>query len=88
MIGAELNALELEANPRLDCHWLQNLNLDQQLPLESGSVDAALIVAFSYRMFFQQASRIWTDGADEDRLHLVAQHDPAEPSATFNSSSY
>jgi len=88
VIGHGIKALVQEANPWLDRHWLQNLNLDQQLPLESGSVDAALIVAFSYRMFFQQASRIWTDGADEDRLHLVAQHDPAELSATFNSSSY
>jgi hypothetical protein len=88
VIGAGLNALELEANPRLDRHWLQNLNLDQRLPLESGSVDAALLVAFSNGMLFQMASRIWTDGADGDRLHLVAQHDPVEPSPTFNSSSY
>lgn len=72
----------------LDCHWLQNLNLDQQLPLESGSVDAALIVAFSNGMLFQMASRIWTDGADGDRLHLVAQHNPAGQSTTFNISSY
>jgi hypothetical protein len=72
----------------LDCHWLQNLNLDQQLPLESGSVDAALIVAFSNGMLFQLASRILTDGADGDRLHLVSEHDSAEPSTTFNSSSY
>ena len=45
VIGHGLNARELEVNPRLDRHWLQNLNVDQRLPLESGSVDAALIVA-------------------------------------------
>ena len=45
VIGHGLNARELEANPRLDRHWVQNLNRDQQLPLESGSIDAALIVA-------------------------------------------
>jgi SAM-dependent methyltransferase len=45
VIGHGLNARELEANPRLDRHWQQNLNVDQQLPLESCSIDAALIVA-------------------------------------------
>jgi hypothetical protein len=56
--------------------------------LESGRFDAALIVAFSKGMLFRMASRIWTDGADGDRLNFVAPHDPVEPSATFNSSSY
>ncbi|MCT0225488.1 class I SAM-dependent methyltransferase [Synechococcus sp. CS-1328] len=45
VIGHGLNARELEANPRLSRHWVQNLNVDQRLPLESDSVDAALIVA-------------------------------------------
>ncbi|GDX74666.1 hypothetical protein LBMAG40_13230 [Cyanobium sp.] len=101
VIGHGLNGRELEANPRLDRHWVQNLNQDQHLPLESASVDAALIVAgwqylqqpeavatellrvlrpggqliiaFSNRMFFQKAPRIWTDGSDRDRLGLVAK---------------
>jgi SAM-dependent methyltransferase len=101
MIGHGLNARELEANPRLQRHWLQNLNADQHLPLETGSVDAALIVAgwqylqqpeevaaellrvvrpggqlivaFSNRMFFQKAPRIWTDGGDRDHLAVVAR---------------
>jgi hypothetical protein len=55
--------------------------------LESGRFDAALIVAFSKGMLFRMASRIWTDGAEGDRLHPVAQHDRVEPGATFNSSS-
>jgi len=45
VIGHGLNARELEANPRLTRHWVQNLNADQKLPLESASVDATLIVA-------------------------------------------
>ena len=45
VIGHGLNARELEANPRLDRHWLQDLNADQRLPLADASVDAALIVA-------------------------------------------
>jgi SAM-dependent methyltransferase len=45
VIGHGLNAKELSANPRLDRHWVQNLNVDQRLPLESDSVDATLIVA-------------------------------------------
>jgi SAM-dependent methyltransferase len=101
VIGHGLNARELDANPRLDRHWLQNLNVDQRLPLESGCIDAALIVAgwqylqqpgevaaellrvvrpggqlivaFSNRMFFQKAPRIWTDGGDREHLSVVAE---------------
>ena len=45
VIGHGLNLQELQANPRLDRHWVQNLNVDQHLPLEDASVDAVLIVA-------------------------------------------
>ncbi|HYP04545.1 MAG TPA: methyltransferase domain-containing protein [Cyanobium sp.] len=45
VIGHGLNARELEANPRLDRHWVQNLNENQTLPLADASVDAVLIVA-------------------------------------------
>jgi SAM-dependent methyltransferase len=45
VIGHGLNGEELAANPRLDRHWLQNLNTTQQLPLADNSVDAVLIVA-------------------------------------------
>ena len=45
VIGHGLNEKELAANPRLDRHWTQNLNRDQTLPLDNGSVDATLIVA-------------------------------------------
>ena len=45
VIGHGLNEQELQANPRLDRHWVQNLNADPLLPLEDASVDAVLIVA-------------------------------------------
>ncbi|MEB3332498.1 MAG: methyltransferase domain-containing protein [Synechococcaceae cyanobacterium] len=45
VIGHGLNQQELNANPRLTRSWVQNLNREQTLPLESGSVDATLIVA-------------------------------------------
>jgi SAM-dependent methyltransferase len=45
VIGHGLNEQELQANPRLDRHWVQNLNTNQQLPLADASLDAALIVA-------------------------------------------
>ena len=45
VIGHGLNAQELSANPRLDRSWVQNLNRDQRIPLESDSIDATLLVA-------------------------------------------
>ncbi|EAQ69901.1 methyltransferase domain protein [Synechococcus sp. RS9909] len=45
VIGHGLNAAELEANQRLDRHWVQNLNQSQTLPLADASVDCSLIVA-------------------------------------------
>jgi SAM-dependent methyltransferase len=45
VIGHGLNEQELAANPRLDSHWQQNLNLNQELPLPDQSVDVCLIVA-------------------------------------------
>ena len=45
VIGHGLNEKELAANKRLDSYWLQNLNLNQEIPLKANSVDAVLIVA-------------------------------------------
>jgi SAM-dependent methyltransferase len=55
VIGHGLNRNELEANPRLDRHWIQNLNRDQALPLEDGSIDAALTVAGWQYLQFPEA---------------------------------
>ncbi|MFN6131711.1 MAG: class I SAM-dependent methyltransferase [Synechococcaceae cyanobacterium] len=101
VIGHGLNAEELRANPRLSRHWLQNLNVEQSLPLEDSCLDAVLIVAgwqylqypeavaaellrvlrpggqlivaFSNRLFFQKAPRIWAEGSDRDHLLTVAR---------------
>lgn len=45
VIGHGLNEEELAANPRLQRHWVQNLNREQRLPLNDASIDATLIVA-------------------------------------------
>ena len=45
VIGHGLNEKELQANPRLDQYWQQNLNTKQELPLANNRVDAVLIVA-------------------------------------------
>jgi SAM-dependent methyltransferase len=43
VIGHGLNATELNANPRLAQHFVQDLNAQPHLPLDTASVDAALI---------------------------------------------
>ena len=43
VIGHGLNARELAANPRLTQRFVQDLNADPILPLDAGSVDAALV---------------------------------------------
>ena len=43
VVGHGINRTELEANPALDAHFLQNLNADPALPFGDGSFDACLI---------------------------------------------
>ncbi|WP_019905887.1 methyltransferase domain-containing protein [Methylobacterium sp. 77] len=43
VIGHGLNERELAANPRLTQHFVQDLNADPTLPLETAGIDAALI---------------------------------------------
>jgi SAM-dependent methyltransferase len=43
VIGHGMNAMELKANPRLSQFFVQNLNENQVLPLDSRSIDAAMI---------------------------------------------
>jgi SAM-dependent methyltransferase len=42
VVGHGMNAEELRANPRLSRWFLQDLNRDPDLPLDDGSLDAAL----------------------------------------------
>jgi SAM-dependent methyltransferase len=43
VIGHGMNAEELAANPRLDRWFVQNFNRNPSLPLDDGSIDAAMI---------------------------------------------
>ena len=45
VIGHGLNKLELEKNKIFDNYWIQNFNLNQEIPLDDESVDYCLMVA-------------------------------------------
>ena len=45
VIGHGLNKEELERNKSFDKYWIQNFNKDQNIPLESESIDYCLMVA-------------------------------------------
>ena len=45
VIGHGLNKQELEKNKVFDSYWIQNFNLNQEIPLESKSIDYCLMVA-------------------------------------------
>ena len=45
VIGHGMNEAELSSNQRLDSYWIQNLNQNQNIPIESSSIDAGLVVA-------------------------------------------
>ena len=45
VIGHGLNKDELERNKTLNDFWIQNFNLSQEIPLDSGSIDYCLMVA-------------------------------------------
>ena len=45
VIGHGLNNQELEKNQILEKYWIQNFNLNQEIPLDSKSVDYCLMVA-------------------------------------------
>ena len=45
IIGHGLNEEELKRNKTLNYFWIQNFNLCQEIPLDSGSVDYCLMVA-------------------------------------------
>ena len=45
VIGHGLNKEELDRNKYFDKYWIQNFNKDQNIPLESESIDYCLMVA-------------------------------------------
>ena len=45
VIGHGLNKLELEKNKIFDSYWIQNFNLNQEIPIDNKSIDYCLMVA-------------------------------------------
>ena len=45
VIGHGLNKEELERNKAFDDYWIQNFNINQQIPLENETIDYCLMVA-------------------------------------------
>ena len=45
VIAHGMNESELNANPRIDKYWVQNLNKNQLMPFEDSTFDVGLIVA-------------------------------------------
>ena len=45
VVGHGLNKQELEKNKIFDSYWIQNFNLNQEIPIEDGSFDYCLMVA-------------------------------------------
>ena len=45
VIGHGLNKQELEKNKIFDSYWIQNFNLNQEIPLDNKSVDYCLMIA-------------------------------------------
>ena len=67
VIGHGLNKRELEKNKILNSYWIQNFNSDQNIPLESGSIDFCLMVAaWQYLQYpeklTQEIIRVLSDG--------------------------
>ena len=67
VVGHGLNGEELAANDRLDRWFVQDLNADQSLPLETGSFDAVLCaVSVQYLQYpaaaFREFARVLAPG--------------------------
>ena len=67
VIGHGLNKAELERNKILNSFWIQNFNLSQQIPLDSGSINYCLMVAaWQYLQYpenlTKEIARILDDG--------------------------
>tara|TARA_B100001250_G_C19527668_1_gene668856 strand:- start:98 stop:586 length:489 start_codon:yes stop_codon:yes gene_type:complete len=45
VIGHGMNESELNANNRLDSFWVQDFNINQNMPIEDSTIDIGLIVA-------------------------------------------
>ena len=58
VIGHGLNRDELKRNKTLNSFWIQNFNINQEIPLESGTVDFCLMVAaWQYLQYPEKLTR-------------------------------
>ncbi len=73
VIGHGLNEQELNANKRLDSSWVQNLNKNQNIPMEDSSVDIGLVVAgWQYLQFPEKVSLELSRIIKSDSLLIVS----------------
>ena len=58
VIGHGLNRDELKRNKTLNSFWIQNFNINQEIPLESGTIDFCLMVAaWQYLQYPEKLTR-------------------------------
>ena len=73
VIGHGMNEAELSTNKRLDSFWIQNLNQTQNIPIESSSVDAGLIVAgWQYLQYPEKVARELSRIIKTDSLLIIS----------------
>tara|TARA_Y100001968_G_scaffold327816_1_gene373661 strand:- start:105 stop:755 length:651 start_codon:yes stop_codon:yes gene_type:complete len=73
VIGHGMNQSELSSNKRLDKYWVQNLNDNQNLPLEDSTIDVGLIVAgWQYLQFPENVSLELSRIIKSDSLLIIS----------------
>tara|TARA_B100000965_G_scaffold247177_1_gene207573 strand:- start:34185 stop:34853 length:669 start_codon:yes stop_codon:yes gene_type:complete len=73
VIGHGMNSSELTANNRIDSFWVQNLNKNQNMPLEDSSVDIGLIVAgWQYLQYPEKVSLELSRIIKSDSLLIIS----------------
>tara|TARA_Y100001968_G_scaffold332281_1_gene389791 strand:- start:94 stop:744 length:651 start_codon:yes stop_codon:yes gene_type:complete len=73
VIGHGMNEAELRANKRLDTFWIQNLNKNQDMPIEDSSIDVGLIVAgWQYLQYPENISKELSRIIKSDSLLIIS----------------
>ena len=73
VIGHGMNKAELNSNKRLDSFWIQNLNKNQNMPMEDSSIDVGLIVAgWQYLQYPEKVSLELSRIIKSDSLLIIS----------------
>ena len=73
VIGHGMNESELSSNKRLDSFWVQNLNENQNMPIEDSFIDIGLIVAgWQYLQYPEKVSIELSRILKNDSLLLIS----------------